>query len=92
MNDLTLTHTPISLDPDANSSDIELFDVTAASPFPDTFNVSYNGTYDIQGGADPNDQTILNDPVGFSVVATPEPGTWSAVVGALGVLVLKRRR
>jgi hypothetical protein len=44
LNDLTLTNTPISLDPNANSGDIELFDVTAASPFPDTFNVAYNGT------------------------------------------------
>ena len=92
LNDLTLTNTPISLDPNANSGDIELFDVTAASPFPDAFNVAYNGTYDIQGGAAANDQTILNDPVGFSLVATPEPGTWPLVVGALGVLVLKRRR
>lgn len=92
LNDLTLTNTPISLDPNANTGDIELFDVTAASPFPDTVNVAYNGTYDIQGGADSNDQTILNEPVNFSVEATPEPGTWSLVAGALAVLVLKRRR
>jgi hypothetical protein len=94
LNDLTLTNTPISLDPNANTGDIELFDVTAASPFPDTFNVAYNGTYDIQGGADSNDQTILNDPVDFSVevTETPEAPAWSLIVGVLGVLVLKRRR
>jgi hypothetical protein len=92
LNGLTLTNTPVSLDPNANSGDIELFDVLVASPFPDTFDVAYNGTYDIQGGADPNDQTILNVPAGFSLVAMPEPETWSLVAGALAVLVLKRRR
>ena len=84
---------PYFIDGGLNSGDIELFDLTAALPFPDTLLVAYSGLYDLAGGPNVGDQTILNDATALSVTVSPEPGTLGLTGGALvGLCALLRRR
>jgi hypothetical protein len=97
IDDLFLTNVaiPISLDPGTDSGDVELFDITIAEPFPDTY-AQYFGSYGLVGGVDGNAQDTLVDPaVSFSVTAvspSPEPGTWILMSAALIGLAAVRRR
>jgi hypothetical protein len=84
IDDLFLANAPISLDPGQKSADIELFDVTVSLPFPDTFNKTYAGVYDLIGGVDGNAMSVLTNPdISFGVMVTPEPGTCLLVLSSL---------
>ena len=51
---------------------------------------TYNGTATLLGGALPSDQNALASST-FTVVVTPEPGTWLLVGTALAALAMRRR-
>jgi hypothetical protein len=78
---------PISLDPGATSTDIELFDVTVSDPLADAAGV-YLGTYTLQGGADGGDGSAQDNlgSASFSVTTVPEPSSIYLVLGGLSTL------
>ena len=86
LNDLFFTNVPISLGSGLSSGDIELFSVSLANPFTNSFHL-YPGTYTLTGGADSSAQDVLAS-AHFSVRAqpafsVPEPSTITLLV-ALG--------
>lgn len=90
-NDLFFSNVPISLDPDTNSGDIELFDVMVSSPLLDT-PATYSGSYDLFGGSDDGAADNLAS-ASFSVTTVPEPSTTYLLLGVVSVtLVLISRK
>ena len=90
-NDLFYTNVPVSVAAGGSSGDIELFDVTVASPFVDTL-TTYNGTYTLLGGVDGGAQDLLAEGA-FSVNVTPEPGYFALLgIGLVLITWLHRRR
>ncbi len=93
-NDLFLSNVPFTLDPGANSGDIELFDVTVSSSLLDAPG-TYSGTYNLVGGTEGDAQDNLSS-ANFSVKTTnptPEPASiYLLFSGALATLVPVSRR
>jgi hypothetical protein len=93
-------NTPISLDPGATSSDVELFDVSVSNPIVDAPGV-YLGSYTLTGGADSGAQTAQDNlganPFHVTIPSpttsqVPEPATIYLVLGGLSTLVPIARR
>ena len=83
---------PFFLAPGANSGDIELFEVSVASPLLDTAGF-YAGSFDIKGGIDGNAQDVLGS-TSFSVntastapSAVPEPATLTLLLTGASTLL-----
>jgi hypothetical protein len=79
---------PFFLAPGANSGDIELFEVSVASPLLDTAGF-YAGSFDIKGGIDGNAQNVLGS-TSFSVntaSAVPEPATLTLLLTGASTLL-----
>jgi hypothetical protein len=92
-NDLFFANAPISLGPDSNSGDIELFDVTVSNPLIDPA-ATYLGSYDLVGGPDGNAADVLGS-ASFSVTTTPEPSAiylLLSVIAATAFVGSRRRR
>ncbi len=91
--DQFFTTVPVSLAPGGNSGDIELFDVTIASPFPHAYR-SYSGTYGLLGGIDGAAQDVLGS-ASFSVTpevsGVPEPVTPLLLLSGLVAVILVDR-
>jgi len=92
-NDLFFVNAPISLAPDSNSGDIELFDVTVSNPLVDPA-ATYLGSYDLLGGPDGNAADVLGS-ASFSVTTTPEPSAiylLLSVIAATAIIASRGRR
>jgi hypothetical protein len=99
--DQFFNNAPISLAPGANSGDIELFDISVASPLLDAAGF-YTGTYNILGGIDGDGQDVLEtNPATFSVDTAPatspvpEPASIALLLTGASTLLLtatRRRR
>lgn len=91
VTDQFFSNIPVSLAAGGNSGDIELFDVTITSPFPDTFK-TYTGTYQLLGGIDGDAQNVLGG-TSFTVTAlAPEPLTTFLLGSGLAAIGLLRRK
>jgi hypothetical protein len=78
--DLFFSNVPLTLDANASSGDIELFDVTVNNPLLDPTG-TYKGAYDLTGGAADDAQDVL-DTEAFSVTTVPEPGSFALMLAA----------
>ncbi len=55
-------------------------------------NGTYTGTYSVLGGLDDTSTDLVGSVQNFSIVVTPEPGTWALLFSALGATALLRKR
>jgi hypothetical protein len=92
VNDLFFTNVPVLLEAGLTSGDIELFDVSLASPFTGAPGL-YGGSYTLTGGLEPGSQLVLAaTSFSVTVAATPEPGFFGVLaLGIIGLLFASRR-
>jgi hypothetical protein len=80
-------NTPADLGPGGSTGDVGLFNID----IPDSFPIgTYDGTFQILGGATSDDQTVIGS-VDFAVEVTPEPSSGALLLAIPIALEMSRR-